>query len=493
MLVIRMRTSHDVEPSDEEKTFDLEANIGLDHSQLASPDIEKSEAISLKSLEKSTFMGKIICYPTPSSLNLRSTSWLDGVRGVAALGVYMFHAMGCWAGLVPAWHADKDQNNILQLPILRTFLVSGGTAVCLFFAISGYVLTHKSLRLIRGSSGHMVYSGVASSMFRRGFRLYLPPIFLTFCEMLTTRIGFAPPFNFAFVPESSFFGQFVDWVNETNRLINPFYNFEGAIQGINPHPKYDAVVWTIPLEFYGSFVCYILLLGFVLVPGNKIRMGLVATLSSLGMMMGSWNIFCFLAGMWIADFNLSQDENGSMSSTMPRTKGIIWTLIFVLSFYSAGMPALSAYGADLKPMPGFEFLRDLIPAGLYLEDPSRFWWSVSGVLLLLSISQLPRLKAIFETNFCQYLGKISFSLYLVHVFCVVLFGLSLQKLLMQIAGLEPNAGTVLYWLICGVWFLIFTFIVFAIAAQVERWIDVPSVKFAKWLEAKCLKWYREMH
>lgn len=405
----------------------------------------------------------------------------------------MFHAMGCWAGLVPAWHADKDQNNILQLPFLRTILVSGGAAVGLFFAISGYVLTHKSLSLIRGNSGHRVPSGVASSMFRRGFRLYLPPVFLTFCEMLTTRLGYAPPFNFAFVPEPSFFGQFVDWLKETNRLINPLYNFLGAMQGYNPHPKYDAVVWTIPLEFYGSFVCYILLLGFVLVPNKKFRMGLVATLSTLGMMMGSWNIFCFLAGMWIADFNLGQEEKGSISSTMPRTKGIMWSLTFTLSFYIAGMPALSAYHADEKPMPGFEILRALIPPGLYLEDPSRFWWSVSGVALLLSISQLPRLKAMFETTFCQYLGKISFSLYLIHVFCVVLFGLSLQRVLLHATGVDPNAGTILYWLVCAFWFLIFTIIIFAIAAQVERWIDVPSVKFAKWLETKCLKKYREFH
>jgi peptidoglycan/LPS O-acetylase OafA/YrhL len=397
--------------------------------------------------------------------------------------------MGCWASVVSAWHADENQNNILQLPILRTFFVSGGAAVSVFFALSGYVLTHKSIRWMREGSRHRIYPTIASSMFRRGFRLYLPPILLTFCEMVATRFGFAPPLNFTFVPEPSFSAQFVDWLGETNRLVNPVLNVQRALQGFVTHPKYDAVIWTIPIEFYGSFVCYILLLMLVRVPSNGARMGLVGVFSASSMVMGSWNIFCFSAGMLIADINLGQDENGPRPLRYP----IIWTTIFAIAFYIAGFPTLVYPEARLNPMPGFETLRSLIPMSLNMEDHSRFWWSISGVSILLSISQLPRLKSVFETNFCQYLGKISFSLYLVHEFCAVLFGLSMQQLMLRLAGLEPKAGTFFYWVVCGIWCILFTLPVFAVAAQVERWVDGPSVKFARWLERKCLKMYKNMH
>lgn len=141
-------------------------------------------------------------------------------------------------------------------------------------------------------------------------------------------------------------------------------------------------------------------------------------------------------------------------------------------------------------MPGFELLHSLTPTRLNMEDHSRFWWSISGVLLLLSISQIPRLKRLFETNFCQYLGKVSFSLYLAHEFSIVLFGLCFQTILLRLTGVEPKSGSLFYWIICGAWFVLFSVPVFIVAAQVERWVDVPSVRFARWLEGKCLRVYK---
>jgi hypothetical protein len=62
----------------------------------------------------------------------------------------------------------------------------------------------------------------------------------------------------------------------------------------------------------------------------------------------------------------------------------------------------------------------------------------------------------------------------------------------QAAGIEGDEGKMLYWLLCGVWLVVFTTSVFAIAAQVEKWVDAPSVRFTKWLEERCLKWYHSI-
>ena len=450
-----------------------------------------------------TVLHSLLNYPPPNSLKLKSTSWLDGVRGTAALGVYIFHAMGCWASLVPAWHSDELQTNPLQLPFIRTFFVSGGAAVSVFFALSGYVLTHKSLSWMRNGRRDEIRPAVASSLFRRGFRLYLPPILVTFFEMLSTRFGYAPPLNFYFEPAETFCAQFLNWVAETNRLVNPAYNWKRAMQGFITHPKYDAVIWTIPLEFYGSLVCYALLFLLALVPGNKIRMVFVAGFAVISMMLGSWNLSCFSSGMLIADFNLSQDSHHSiLSLPKPPRHQKLWLAIFTAAFYVAGFPSLG-YGstAASKPMPGFETLFALTPTSPNLEEPARFMWSLSGAGLLLSISQVPKLKKVFETDFCQYIGRISFSLYLVHEFCLVLFGLAFQAFLLRIAGLKEDGaegsvaanGGLMYCTVCGVWFLWFTVAAFAIAAQVEKWVDVPSVRFARWLEEKCKSFTRHKH
>lgn len=449
----------------------------------------------LKPPKDLSIVHKILSYPFPGSLKLSPTSYLNGVRGIAALLVYIFHAFGVWFPLVPAYHATPTQTNILQLPLIRTIFVSGGAAVSVFFALSGYVLTHKSLYYIRTSSRAKVPASVYSSMFRRGFRLYLPPILLTFYEMLATRFGFPPPLNFTFKAEETFREQLVDWVWETNRFINPIHNFGSAIKGFVVHPKYDPVIWTIPLEFYGSFVVYSLVLLLMRVPKNRVRMGLVGIFSVLCMLLGSWNMSCFAAGMLIADFNLGQEEESSTTASLKSARyEKLWIAVLAVAFYVAGLPTLGNGDAKVNPMPGFETLRALTPTSLTMDDHARFWWSISGVSILFSISQVSRLKGLFETYFCQYLAKISFALYLVHEFCIVLFGLALQKSILQIVGLDPNlkVTTVLYCVVCVIWFLIFTVPVFALAAQVEKWVDVPSVKFAKWLEEKCLTGYRRI-
>lgn len=322
-------------------------------------------------------------------------------------------------------------------------------------------------------------------MFRRGFRLYLPPVFLTFCEMVASHFGIGPPLNFTFVPEPSFPAQVLDWVKETNRFVNPFYNFSRAVRGVPTYTKYDAVIWTIPLEFYGSFVCYILLLSLARVHSNRARMSVVAGFAILSMLAGCWHFSCFAAGMLIADYNLHQE---SLNKQQEKHE-IFWTLLFGLAFYVAGLPTFALGDAESKPMPGFEMIRKLTPLWLRLDDHARFMWSLSGIAFLLSISQLPRLKAVFETRFCQYLGRISLSLYLAHEFCIVLFGLKIKTLLQQLAGVEENARTLMYCMVCGVWYALFTFLMFLVAAHGERWVDKPSVRFARWLEEKCLKRY----
>ena len=473
-------------------SHDLEAQIqGNGGSKfISSPDLSSRPIIDKQ--EKSSILQKFLSYPPSGSLELKSTSWLDGVRGVAALGVYIFHAMGPWASLVPAWHADSNQDNIFQLPLIRTIFVSGGAAVAVFFALSGYVLTHKSLKWMRSGQRANIYPAVASSMFRRGFRLYIPPVVLTFCEMIATRFGISPPLNFTFVAETTLLAQVMDWLSDMNQFINPFHTFQRSMQGILIHPKYDAVLWTIPIEFWGSFVVYTLLLLLARVPSNRLRMFLVAVYACFSLRLGSWNLFCFSSGMLIADFNLSQEETNTVPSPdKPSRFRLIWTTVFAVAFYAAGFPTLVYEEAKRNPMPGFELLRAITPTSWNLEDESRFIWSLSGVALLVSISQLP-IKSLFETNFCQYLGKISFSLYLIHEFALILFGLRFQEFLITITGIAPKSGTLVYWIVCAVWFWVFTVIVWALAAQAEKWVDAPSVGFARGLERRCLKFYKSL-
>jgi hypothetical protein len=42
-------------------------------------------------------------------------------------------------------------------------------------------------------------------------------------------------------------------------------------------------------------------------------------------------------------------------------------------------------------------------------------------------------------------------------------------------------------LVCVVWYVLFTALVFALVALVERWVDRQSLRFARWLEERVLE------
>lgn len=90
-------------------------------------------------------------------------------------------------------HKSTGQNHLLEntfghegayylaaFPFIRNFFNGGHYAVAKFFVISGYVLSSKPLRLVQ--EGELVKLGdnIASALFRRWFRLWIPLMIVTF-------------------------------------------------------------------------------------------------------------------------------------------------------------------------------------------------------------------------------------------------------------------------------------------------------------------------
>src|ERR1700760_339690 len=59
--------------------------------------------------------------------------------------------------------------------------------VAIFFVISGYVLSYRSLKLAREGKPIQLLDSLASSVFRRWLRLHLPVLDSTFTAFLLTR------------------------------------------------------------------------------------------------------------------------------------------------------------------------------------------------------------------------------------------------------------------------------------------------------------------
>lgn len=122
----------------------------------------------------------------------------------------------------------------------------------------------------------------------------------------------------------------------------------------------------------------------------------------------------FLAGMHICELHLLAENKDlpEYFSIFKRRRKLIFYTMFIISMILAGAPSSSPNVEVLQNTPGWSYLAFLRPVAM--TDFKWFYLFWAATFLVASVPHIPWLKGFFETPFCQYLGRISFALYLVH-------------------------------------------------------------------------------
>ncbi|KAK8045939.1 hypothetical protein PG996_014003 [Apiospora saccharicola] len=428
---------------------------------------------------------------------LRPTAWLDGLRGFAALLVY-WHHHELWA------HDGAKQSHFLEhgfayegnyhfaaLPFVRSFFTGGHYAVSVFFVISGYVLSSKPLSLIHERDYVKLGDNVASALFRRWLRLYLPFIATTFVYMsLWHVLGL-------WIIDTN---RQKTWPNEVWNWYAEFKNFSFVFNtGGNPWFSYNFHLWSIPVEFKGSIVVYTSLLAFSRCSKSARLWCETALIFYFMYISDAWYCAMFVSGMLICDLDLlaKKQQLPPVLSRLSSIKKFIFYHLLALSLYLGGVPEANRDMQSLRKMRGWYYLSFLKPQAFFDGKWFYLFWAAS--LLVASVPRIPWLKAFFEGGFCQYLGRISYSLYLVHG--PVLW--TLGDRFYTAAGWHQEAQLfhLKHWadkfglpmagpLGLEVSFLLPQIVLLPVtiwlAEIVTRAIDEPSVKFAQWLYSKML-------
>jgi peptidoglycan/LPS O-acetylase OafA/YrhL len=450
-------------------------------------------------------------YPD-ADMKLRGTAWLDGLRGLAAFEVFIFHYNHDWVDEGLSWGSDEFSDPAWwRAPIVRTIYGSGSAAVCVFFAISGYVLSHRILGLYRQQRHEEAYSALSSAVFRRAIRLYLPVFLLSGFLMLLCSISDKIPKATPYEPQATFLLEVAHWVTTMVHMIVPLRYPDRWDYLIDQYG--GGVSWTIPLEYYGSIVVFIALLFVSRTRSLATRLGLILLMVAHSFIKDDWMAGQFLLGMAFADYQLGPTRPKTPSaSTIRRTVVAIsnWSL-FAFGFYLSGIPgfhakplpptadpskpALPTDPFPVMPRPGFDWIaQPLADLGLYRDRAAdRYLECLAGMCTIVGIGHTRPLQRLLELRPVQYLGRVSFGLYLCHV-PLRAWLRTLDPLYLRLFHEDPDvplAQREENWAyfaayVCRMVPIILVNLV--VAGLFERFVDRPSVALGKNLELWCLKW-----
>ncbi|KAK6542443.1 hypothetical protein TWF694_006396 [Orbilia ellipsospora] len=447
------------------------------------------------------------------------TSWLDGLRGIACFIVFIYHYGYAYFPSQRNAYDGEANHYFFQLPVIR-IVHSGSAMVAIFYVISGFALSYKTVNLLRkpisslqsGSSpGQLIVVNLASSIWKRWLRLVLP-CFGTF--MLVSLVVAGGGFETIPFGQKGLLPRHVEpRPPKLNGLyeqlvwgLKDYYKFAVRITLLNKVDEWgagdtDTHLWTIPVEFQRSLFLFVIMAALAhLKRWTRVAVFLPA-IASIALYNGFWENSLFIYGFFLAEIHstitnrMNEDMSSlpfyspkrQLSTVLPLLRSFIAGL-----FFCAGL-AIASYPDD-HPRPeasiGYNYLLAWTSPNC---DRGRFWMVIGAMMLVSSVMFLSSIQWILCTRPLQYLGRISFSLYLTHGVMNRSLGYTLVQWGWRQVGITVP-GMVLSEHLDNMRILIVVLVFFVnagaticVADVFWRGIDLPSVKFARWLEGRFVR------
>jgi peptidoglycan/LPS O-acetylase OafA/YrhL len=322
--------------------------------------------------------------------------YIDGMRGLAALIVLFSHIIDAFYPVLnPSLTVSPISLDVLakQSLLIKAFvftplsiLYNGLFAVMFFLLISGYVVSYNCFH-------NKDENYISASFFRRYFRLTIPILFSCFISYLLLKVGVFPKVSQFFACDANFFNM-IKLVLYDEYFGSPNENLQ----------CYNFVLWMMHALLLGSFLVYAFwaLFGRVSI---KLR---IFFYIALIIIFSKSLLLAVIFGMILCDM----DANNIFKNVNKISLLIMLLLgIYLSSFMRYDFPFYTILDIDFMK----NYFGDL---GALL-----FFYNIIGAFLLFFVlSRLSFSIKVFSNKLALYLGKISFSIYLLHF--IVIFSLS---------------------------------------------------------------------
>jgi len=310
--------------------------------------------------------------------------FLESIRGVAAFVVVVHHLV---LTFFPNVYSAQDGVSKFVRPILKLF-VNGSLSVRVFFVLSGFVL---SLSFFRTQSPKVL----PSAALRRYFRLVVPVFIATMLGWVFLQAGFYwnveaakmmafPPIDGKhWLGDFGSFGEMNFWEALNQGLFGVFFNCDRLL---------NSALWTMPIELAGSFLVFSVLSLF----GGVSQRGVIYVL--LAFVFEDYFVD-FICGIAMCDLYTRREK---LSQPLNAPLWVSFSMVGVGLFLGGGLPGwLTSH------------------AGISLKLA---WHPIAATMIVGGTLMSKTLRRVLELGVFAFLGKISFSIYVIHMPIILSFG-----------------------------------------------------------------------
>ncbi len=374
--------------------------------------------------------------------------YLEGIRGLAAIIVVLHHYI---LAFYPAMSsADETQIHnetsyfeevMAQIPL--NILYNGGFAVSIFFILSGYVLSNNYHQ--NNNPKILIQYGI-----KRYFRLLVPVSVSIFLAYAVVHLGFMNRLHLGNITKSR------DWlagsfnISESLHLLIKNMFVDVFLFKDN---TYNPVLWTMTYELLGSLLIFVFLL---ISHPIKYKFSLYGLL--LIILFATHNNYyaAFILGVVLNKY-VVQTQLAAKSIHIPTW--ILW-ILFLIGFYFASYPScINVKSSIIYGALYFPWLKN-----------ETFYHVVGAFIMMFVVVNSHKVQAALSGKVLNYIGKISFSFYLLHF--IILCSLSCFLFKFFYATYEYNSSVILAFL-CSLPVILGSSIVY------YKWIDKSGIKFSE--------------
>jgi len=393
---------------------------------------------------------------------------LDGLRGVAAILVALCHFITAFQPAMldgnPAGAHFAGAVSISQTPLI--FFYNPDLCISIFFILSGFVLASSAVE-----SGAPLHALIA----RRWVRLALPICGAFFFAWAVPACGLNFSQEAAAVSGSGWLAQQYAYISlsawqftmtlaeSAIVLMNPDSGLHRAARvlidpqigwGLLPR-LYNSNLWTMPIEFAGSIGLFII---YRVLPVPRIPLSLIRAALLLLLIPFLWRtqFLCFPAGALLFELYFFARHH------LPRAAVIAGGTAFGLGLLLGGTPfQLTPTGSAL-----YRALESALWPLIEPFSPITFMHEAGAFCLVIAAIFFTPFRSVLESRAMQWLGRISFMVYLLQVPLLCAMGAG------AFLVLNPRIGYNMATLAAAAAYFAATL---AAATLFARFIDIPAI------------------